>query len=306
MTVALVTGVAGQDGYYLSRDLLADGWTVHGVVRPGSAAPADVVAHEVDLAEPGSGARIVEAVRPDVVYNLAAVSSVARSWAEPDLTARINAGLPAELLPVAAGLGAAFVQASSAEMFGDATPPQDETTPIRPDNPYGASKARAHHLVGAYRAAGARASSCILFNHESPLRPPHFVSRKIAAAVARIARGSDETLALGRLDVRRDWGWAPDFARALRASADRPGDYVIATGEAHTVEDFARTAFEHAGVADWRSRIRIDPALLRPVDAPAQIGDASKARRELGWAPAVTFEQLVAALVDAALAADPE
>ncbi len=189
-------------------------------------------------------------------------------------------------------------------MFGDAAEsPQDESTPIRPTSPYAAAKADAHRLVGEYRSAGLAASSCILFNHESPLRPPSFVTRKITSAAARIARGSDEQLTLGRLDVRRDWGWAPDTVEALRASAGRPGDYVIATGAAHSVEDFARLAFEHAGVPGWRERVVADPALARPADASVQVGDATRARRELGWVPTVTFEQIVAAMVDADLAA---
>lgn len=303
MTTALITGVAGQDGRYLSRVLLEQGVEVHGTVRPGTSAPDGVIAHDVDLVADGAAADLVREVRPDQVFNLAALSSVARSWEEPLLTARINGELVAELLDALTDVpGATFVQASSAEIFGEpARAPQDESTPIRPINPYGAAKAYAHHLVGAYRAAGHPAASLILYNHESPLRPERFVTRKITAAAARMAKGSDETLHLGALDARRDWGWAPDFAEAMRLAAQQPDDYVIATGVAHSVDEFAAAAFARAGIHDWRGRVVIDDTLRRPVDAAEQVGDASKAAAVLGWRPTKSFEEIVAAMVDADL-----
>ena len=226
------------------------------------------------------------------------------------MTARLNGVLVADLLAVvrelhAAGHESRFIQASSAEIFG--TPdksPQNEFTAIRPTSPYGAAKAYAHGLVGAYRAAGVFASSVILYNHESPRRPETFVTRKITAAAARISLGLQDRLELGNLEARRDWGWAPDYVDALAraASADEPGDYVIATGVAHSVGDFMRAAFERAGVADWRSHVRISDSLLRTGDAPEQAGDASHARASLGWAPTRGFEDIVGAMVEADLA----
>jgi GDPmannose 4,6-dehydratase len=307
MTVALITGVSGQDGRYLARRLSSDGVEVHGVIAgPGSAEVEGVARyHQVDLSRPGIGA-IVTSVQPDLVFNLAAVSSVARSWREPMTTATVNGLAVAEMLAALADLGQdgrepRFVQASSAEIFGDATSaPQSEGTPVRPVSPYGAAKAYAHLLTGMYRASGLRASSCILYNHESPLRPDTFVTRKITRAAARIRFGSQQTLELGSLDTRRDWGWAPDYVDAMiRAAAhDQPGDYVIATGVDHSIEDFVRIAFERAGVDDWRGRVVISAEFARPTDPVRLVGDAAKARAELGWVSSVDFTELVHRMVD--------
>lgn len=310
MTVALITGVTGQDGSYLAELLLRDGYEVHGVTRdPGETVTPGVVAHPADLAAGGEIAALVGEVRPDVLYNLAAVSSVFASWQDPMATARINGLAVAEMLAalrdLGPGAGARFVQASSAEMFGAPEhSPQNESTAIRPTSPYGAAKAYAHGLVGAYRSAGLFASSVILYNHESPRRPETFVTRKITAAAARIARGSGERLELGNLAARRDWGWAPDYVEALHlaATAHDAGDFVVATGISHSVEDFARLAFEHAGVDDWRSHVDVSDALLRTGDAPEQAGDAARAREVLGWRPTKQFEDIVGAMVDADLA----
>ncbi|MDF1479174.1 GDP-mannose 4,6-dehydratase [Leifsonia sp. H3M29-4] len=308
MMRALVTGVTGQDGSYLAEALVSAGQEVHGVVRDiGETVTAGVQPHRVDFAEEGGLAAVVSEVRPDVIYNLAAVSSVFRSWEEPTVTARVNALAVAELLAAARSLGEGirFVQASSAEIFGSPeTAPQNESTPVRPTSPYGAAKAYAHGLVGVYRGAGMHASSVILYNHESPRRPETFVTRKITAAAARISRGLQDRLALGNLAARRDWGWAPDYVEALQlaAGADAPGDYVIATGVAHSVEDFVALAFARAGIADWRAYVDVDDTLLRAGDAPEQRGDAAKARRVLGWRPSHDFEQIVSAMVDADLA----
>ncbi len=306
MTLVLITGVTGQDGSYLAEALVAEGAEVHGTtVSADEVATPGVRLHPLDLAQPGIGALIRE-LRPDVIYNLAAISSVYGSWQQPDLTARVNALAVAEALNAVRELGASghdarFVQASSAEMFGiPSEVPQRETTPVRPTSPYGAAKAYAHALVGTYRGSGVWASSCILYNHESPRRPETFVTRKITAAAARISRGLQDRLELGNLAAQRDWGWAPDYVDALQraAAAEHPDDYVIATGVSHSVEDFVRSAFARVGIDDWRSRVAVSDELLRAGDAPQQLGDATRAREVLGWSPTVDFDTLVAAMVD--------
>jgi GDPmannose 4,6-dehydratase len=196
-----------------------------------------------------------------------------------------------------------FVQASSAEIFGNVGGVQDESTPLAPTSPYGAAKAYAHQLCGLYRSVGVYAVSMVLFNHESPRRPPTFVTRKITQTVALIAQGKASALVLGNLDARRDWGWAPDYVDAMvrAARASTADDYVVATGEAHSVRDFALAAFARVGITDGADRIRVDPALVRPGDPPVLVGDATRARTVLGWAPTVTFEELVGRMVDADL-----
>jgi GDPmannose 4,6-dehydratase len=198
-----------------------------------------------------------------------------------------------------------FVQASSAEIFGRTSRvPQDETTPVRPLTPYGAAKAYAHHLVGVYRARGLHASSCILYNHESPRRPQTFVTRKISVAAARIARGLQDELAMGNLDARRDWGWAPDYVGAMMSAARDPlgRDYVIATGISHSVRDFVAAAFRAAGISDWEKYVTLDPRFARPSDAPELVGDSTRAREMLGWSPTVTFDEVVTRMVEHDLA----
>lgn len=310
MSRVLITGVTGQDGSYLAESLTALGHEVHGT-RQGaeeSTVPG-VVGHQIDLGQPGIG-DLVRELRPDVVYNLAAISSVYGSWQQPDATARINGLVVADLLAAARELSSAghevrLVQASSAEIFGlPAEVPQTESTPVRPSSPYGAAKAYAHSLVGLYRSAGVWASSCILYNHESPRRPTTFVTRKITRAAALISTGQQDRLELGNLTARRDWGWAPDYVDALQraAAAERPDDYIIATGVSHSVEDFVAAAFSRVGIENWRDHVDVSDDLLRPGDAPMQLGDASHARRVLGWAPTVGFDGIVAAMVDADLA----
>jgi GDPmannose 4,6-dehydratase len=314
MTRVLVTGVTGQDGGYLAERLVGDGCEVHGLVHAGDAHVAEltartpaVVLHEGDLRDEASLARVVADAQPDEVYNLAGVSSVALSWQEPVLTADVTGlGVARLLAAVAAeqersGRAVAFVQASSAEVFGVADrSPQDELTPLRPTSPYGVAKVFGHQLCGVYRAQGLHAVSLILYNHESPRRPPSFVTRKITQTVARIAQGLESELVLGNVDARRDWGWAPDYVDAMvrAARADEADDFVVATGEAHSVEEFALAAFARAGV---EPRIRVDASLVRPGDPALLVGDASKARRVLGWEPTVGFEELVGRMVDADL-----
>ncbi len=313
MRTALITGITGQTGSYLCEQLVASGWAVHGMVRDADdleqslheRSPAAVL-HSGDLADDARLSGLVEKIAPDAIFNLGGLTSVAQSWEQPQLTARVTGLAVATLLDAAerlqrdAAKPVAFVQASSAELFGNAADvPQTESTRIAPLNPYGAAKAYAHHLVGVYRANGLHATSCILYNHESPRRPEQFVTRKITSGVARIAAGLDDTLTLGNLDARRDWGWAPDYAGALALAVDgEAGDYIIATGIVHTVRDFVAAAFAAAGIDDWERFVRQDPRFMRPQDAPALVGDATRARDILGWTPSVAFEQIVAAMVE--------
>ncbi len=319
MTSALITGITGQDGGYLAERLLAEGCQVHGLVHDADADVANLLIrcptaqlHLGNLDDDASLAAVVRASEPDEVYNLGGISSVAFSWERPVLTAEVTALGVARLLEHLwqtqdrSGKPVRFVQASSAEIFGDAPgAPQSELTPLRPTSPYGASKAFAHQLVGVYRGRGLHAVSAILYNHESPRRPPTFVTRKITRAAARIAQGVENELVLGNLDARRDWGWAPDYVDAMVRAArhPRPGDYVVATGSAHSVRDFVAAAFTRVGIPDWQAHVRVDPALIRPSDATLQLGDSTRARTELGWEPTVDFVELVGRMVDADLAA---
>jgi GDPmannose 4,6-dehydratase len=313
VTRALVTGVGGQDGSYLAERLLGDGLEVHALVlddeRRPPHCPPDVTLHVGDVADVEATRRLVLDLAPDEVYNLAAISSVAQSWQEPDLVARVNGMAPVGLLESARqlqdrGHDVRVVQASSAEIFGEpARTPQDEDTPVRPLNPYGAAKAYAHLAVGVARQRGLHASSMVLYNHESPRRPEKFVTRKITSTVAAIARGRADRLVMGNLDAKRDWGWAPDYVDAMvrAARADTPRDYVVATGESHSVGDFVAAAFAEAGIEDWQPLVHTDPAFVRPADATDLVGDSSLARTVLGWAPTVGFTEVVARMVAADL-----
>ena len=313
MTRSLVTGIGGQDGGYLAQRLLADGGEVHGLVRDGGRpvhVPAAVVLHRGDVTDAAAVRRLLLEVEPDEVYHLAAISSVARSWREPEVVRRVNADAAVELMASAyavmeaAGRPVRFVQASSAEVFGSpAVAPQDESTPLAPLNPYGEAKAAAHRAVADWRARGLPAVSVVLYNHESPRRPPAFVSRKITSTVAAIARGEADELVLGNLDSRRDWGWAPDHVDAMVRAARHAvaQDYVVATGESHAVREVVAAAFAHVGIDDWERHLRVDPALVRPTDAADLRGDSSRARRDLGWRPTRTMAEVVAAMVDADL-----
>ena len=309
MRRALITGVEGQDGYYLSKLLVDSGYEVHGFVREDDSHTVDnrITVHTVDLTDGNRLGELIRTIAPDEVYNLAAVSSVAASWNDPVETTMTNALAVSVILSAVSDVQrlrdapVRFVQASSAEIFGQANEaPQNEQTPIRPVSPYGASKAFAHQMVGIFRSRGIFASSCILYNHESPRRPTNFVTRKITQSVARISRGLQETLTLGNLDSRRDWGWAPDFASALHlaARAEHPDDFIIATGQSHSVQDFVSAAFLHVGIEDWRDLVRVSDEFSRPVDPTLQVGDARRAREVLGWEPSVSFDSLVGAMVD--------
>lgn len=314
MPVALITGISGQDGSYLAESLLADGYEVHGIVRNPTeenltalGSHPSLTLHAVDLLAPDALENVVAETSPHELYSLAAISSVAASWNDPVQTGAVNGQVVVRLLEAASdvqqrsGHPVHLVHASSAEIFGQAAEtPQVETTAIRPASPYGASKAYAHLSVGVYRGRGLHASNTILYNHESPRRPEAFVTRKITASVARISAGLQQGIELGNLDARRDWGWAPDYVAAMRlaAGAEEAGDFIVATGVSHTIGDFLDAAFARVGIVDWSGLVSINPAFVRPVDPAEQLGDASKARRELGWAPTVDFETLVARMVD--------
>ncbi len=311
---ALITGISGQDGGYLSELLRGRGVAVHGVDRAGGAGQPwleGVTLHALDLTDTAAVARLVHDVAPDEIYNLAAVSSVARSWEQPLETAQINGLAVAGLLEAAdelrrAGRDVRFVQASSAEIFGAAAhAPQDESTPIDPVNPYGAAKAYAHHLVAVYRRRGLHASAVVLYGHESVRRPATFVTRKITSTVAAIAAGRADRLVLGALDVRRDWGWAPEYVDAMirAGAADEPGEYVIATGQAHSIAEFVEAAFTYAGLTDYERYVSSDAAFQRPTDAALQVGNPAKAADVLGWRPTIVFPEVVHLMLEADLAA---
>jgi GDPmannose 4,6-dehydratase len=312
---ALITGVSGQDGSYLAELLHAKGYAVHGLVRSLAGPAADRVRGllpfvrlvQGDLQDLGSLLQAVGETTPDEVYNLGALSSVARSWSQPELTAEITGLGTLRLLEAIRLAGLAgrvrFYQASSSEMFGRAlTSPQDETTPFWPVHPYAMAKVFAHHTTVNFREVhGMFAVAGIVFNHESPRRGEEFVTRKICRGVARIALGLEERLVLGNLDARRDWGYAPEYVEAmwLMLQQDRPDDYVVATGVTHSVRDWAEEAFRVIGVEDWARHVDRDPDLLRPTDITELRGDASRAAVALGWAPRTGFRDLVRIMVEA-------
>jgi GDPmannose 4,6-dehydratase len=318
MTGALITGVAGQDGALLAAARRADGVRVMGTVRPG--APDDgfraaylggVEVHEVDLTDRTGMRALLVRERPDEIYNLAAISSVGASWAAPLQVAEVNGVAVLSLLQTlvdlerADGYRPALCQASSGEMFGPPTRlPLDEACPLAPENPYAVAKAFAHHSAITYRKAyGVRVSNVVLFNHESPLRPTSFVTRKITAGAAAIAAGRADSLELGRLDIERDWGAAVDYVAGMRLAlaAPEPADYVLATGRPTALGEFVSLAFAAAGIDDWQACVRSNPAFFRPTDVPRMYGDPTKAETELGWRRTMDLPQLAAAMVAADL-----
>jgi GDPmannose 4,6-dehydratase len=307
---AFITGVSGQDGYYLAQHLVSAGWQVHGMTRSGDAPkhlPKPVTVHIGDLANPARLGALIEEVQPDTIFNLGGTSSVAASWRQPYETSISTGAASIALLEAAwqlqeqSGRDVRFLQASSAEIFGNATQiPQDELTPVRPITPYGSAKAFAHHAVGTYRARGLFASSAILYNHESLRRPPSFVTRRITLGVAAIALGLKDRLSLGNLESIRDFGWAPDYVDALAriAAADQADDFVVATGVSHSVREFAECAFAAAGISDGLERVDLDSRFRRPVDAAEMRGDSSKIAAKLGWTATTTFKRIVQSMVE--------
>jgi GDPmannose 4,6-dehydratase len=303
---AIITGITGQDGSYLAELLLERGYEVYGVIRRLSAPNVWRIEHLIDritlrpadLLDQLSLIRLFADVRPHEVYNLAAMSFVPASWDQPMLTGEFNAQGVTRVLEAIRHVDPSIklYQASSSEMFGKVREvPQTELTPFYPRSPYGVSKVYGHYITVNYRESyGLFACSGILFNHESPRRGLEFVTRKVTDGVARIKLGLADALSLGNLDAQRDWGFAGDYVRAmwLMLQQDRPDDYVIATGKSHAVRELVELAFGHVGL-DGQKYVRLDPALIRPAEVDQLVGDATKARKQLGWAPTVDFRDLV-------------
>jgi len=318
LKTALITGIAGQDGLHLAELLLSKDYRVHGMLRragkqntrhlretPSACQLLErTELHEGDLLDQTTIADILEKVQPDEIYNLASMSFVPASWQQPVLTAECSAVGVTRLLDAMRLVcpQARFYQASSSEMFGNVRAmPQNEDTPFHPRSPYGAAKVYGHHITGNYRAQyGLYAASGILFNHEGPRRGLEFVTRKITHTVARIKLGLASELRLGNLDARRDWGYAGDYVRAmwLMLQQDHADDFVIGTGETHSVGEFVTCAFEHVGL-DWKPYVVVDPRLCRPAETVLLVADNTKARRVLDWQPEKTFPELVTMMVEA-------
>jgi len=322
MRRALITGITGQDGSYLAELLLSKGYEVHGIIRRASTfntqridhiyqdsnqPSAKFHLHHGDLSSTEWIMNLIYSYAPDELYHLAAQSHVRVSFDMPEYTGDIT-GLGTMRLLEAIRRGGSktrFYQASSSEMFGAAPPPQSETTVLQPRSPYAAAKVYAHWMARIYREGyGVYASNGILFNHESPRRGETFVTRKITRAVAAILAGKQDALVLGNLDARRDWGYAPEYVEAIwqMLQQEKPDDYVIGTGEAHTVREFLEEAFTYAGL-DWRKHLKISERYKRPLEVDCLIADPRKAREQLGWVPKVGFRDLVAIMVDADLEA---
>jgi GDPmannose 4,6-dehydratase len=313
---ALITGITGQDGSYLAEFLLEKGYQVFGMVRRSSSESFERIAHlrsridirEGDLLDQLSLITLLRDIQPHEVYNLAAMSFVPTSWEQPILTGEVTALGATRLLEAirAVDRGVKFYQASSSEMFGKVREtPQSELTPFHPRSPYGVAKTYAHYITVNYRESyGIFACSGILFNHESPRRGKQFVTRKVTDAVARIRAGTAKEVRLGNLDAKRDWGFAGDYVQAMWMMLQQPkaDDYVVASGETHSVRELCEIAFAHAGLS-WEKSVVIDPAFVRPAEVDLLIGDARKARTALGWAPKHSFRNLVEMMVDADIAA---
>jgi GDPmannose 4,6-dehydratase len=319
---ALVTGISGQDGSYLAELLLDKGYEVHGIVRRSSSFNTDRIdhlyhdphetgvrlfTHYGDLSDPVAITKLLYELQPEEIYHLGAQSHVRVSFDIPEYTFDITGAGTLRLLEAIreSGVTTRFYQASSSEMYGSAEPPQSEATPFHPRSPYAVAKVAAYWAAVNYREAyGMFTSNGILFNHESERRGETFVTRKITRAVARIKHGLQDKLYLGNLDAQRDWGYAPDYVEAMwkMLQVDDPDDFVVATGETHSVREFLERAFRHAGL-DWEPHVEVDPRYFRPAEVDALLGDATKARETLGWTPRVGFEELVRIMVDADLAA---
>ncbi|WP_181136478.1 GDP-mannose 4,6-dehydratase [Rathayibacter sp. AY1E6] len=320
MPRALITGITGQDGLYLAELLLSKGYEVFGLVRGQNNPKYELVRRTVpevtlltgDLTDVSSLVRVLAAAQPDEVYNLGAISFVAYSWENASLTTDVTGKgvlniLEATRLYAGSDMSRVkFYQASSSEMFGKVQQvPQSEETLLWPRSPYGVAKVFGHYMTINYRESyGMHASSGILFNHESPRRGPEFVTRKISLAVARIKLGLQETLELGNLDAKRDWGFAGDYVDAMWRMLQQPegDDYVVATGETHQIREYLDIAFNHVGIEDWTPYVTQNPAFMRPAEVDLLIGDPAKARDVLGWEPKVSFPELVAMMVENDLA----
>jgi GDPmannose 4,6-dehydratase len=315
---AVISGVTGQDGSYLAELLLAKGYEVHGMIRRSSSFNTERLdpiyrdphesgvrffMHYADLSDSGSLVNLIRELEPDEIYHLGAQSHVQVSFQIPEYTSDTTGMGTVRILEAirSSGVETRFYNAASSEMFGSAPPPQSESTPFHPRSPYGVAKVFSHWMTVNYREArGMHASSGILFNHESPRRGETFVTRKITRAVARIKAGMQEKLYLGNLDAKRDWGYAPEYVEAmwLMLQQDAPDDYVIATGDTHTVKEFCELSFGRVGL-DWEKYVEVDPNYYRPSEVDHLRGDATKAEKQLGWKATTKFEDLVALMVDA-------
>lgn len=320
MKRALITGITGQDGSYLAELLLSKGYEVHGIIRRASTFNTERIDHLYqdphepgthlflhygDLSDGGMLTNLLYSIRPDEVYHLGAQSHVRVSFEMPEYTGNVTGLGTTRLLEAIrrSGIKTRFYQASSSEMFGDAPAPQNEQMPFRPRSPYAAAKVYAYWLVNNYRKGyGLFACNGILFNHESPRRGETFVTRKITRAAARIKLGLQDKLYLGNLEARRDWGYAPEYVEAMwrMLQQDQPDDYVIATGESHSVREFLDEAFGHWDL-EWQRYVEIDPQYFRPTEVDLLVGDACKAKKELGWEPKVPFKELVRIMMQADL-----
>lgn len=314
MRTALVTGITGQDGQYLAEVLHSEGYKIYGLMKGQRNPRAELISSqfpyvelvEGDLQDLSSLIAVLEYTQPDEVYNLGAISFVALSFKQAELTANITGLGVLRLLEAIRLVGGQnnpirFYQASSSEMFGKVREtPQTELTPLHPRSPYGSAKVFGHHTTVNYRESyGLYTCSGILFNHESPRRGIEFVTRKVTNAVARISLGLQDHVSLGNLEAKRDWGFAGDYVKAmyLMLQQDEPDDFVVATGETHAVSEFVELAFEAAGIDDWERYVKIDERFFRPAEVDLLVGDASKAKEQLGWEPQVSFRDLVTMMV---------
>jgi len=316
---ALITGIAGQDGSYLAEFLLSKGYEVHGIVRWDSIFTTQRIdhlyqdyhvkgvrlfTHYGDMTDTGSLEKWINEIKPDEVYHLAAQSHVKVSFEMPEFTTNTDALGTLRILEAIknSNLPIRFYMAASSEQFGSSPPPQNENTPFNPRSPYACAKVFSYYITRVYREAyGIFACNGIFYNHESPRRGPTFVTKKITRAVARIKAGLDKKLYLGNLEAKRDWGFAPEYVEVMWKilQQEKPDDFVIATGEAHSVREFLTEAFQYAGLGDWEPYVEIDPRYFRPAEVEVLIGDATKAKEKLGWQPKIKFKDLVKIMVDA-------
>jgi len=316
---ALITGIAGQDGSYLTELLLSKGYEVHGIIRWDSIFTTEKIDHLYkdphingvrlflhygDMTDTGNLERLINQIKPDEIYHLAAMSHVRVSFDMPEYTVNTDALGTLRVLEAIknSGLPVKFYMAASSEMFGASPPPQNENTTFHPRSPYACAKVFSYHITRFYREAyGIFATNGILFNHESPRRGPTFVTKKITRAIARIKGGLDKKIYLGNLDAKRDWGFAPEYIEAMwvMIQQPKPDDFVLATGEAHSVREFLEEAFKYAGLGDWQQYVEIDPCYFRPAEVEVLVGNPVKAREKLGWQPKIKFEELVKIMIDA-------
>jgi len=315
---ALITGIAGQDGSYLTELLLSKGYEVHGIIRWDSIFTTERIDHLYkdihingvklflhygDMTDSGNLEKLINQIKPDEIYHLAAMSHVRVSFDMPEYTANTDGLGTLRVLEAIknSGLPIKFYMAASSEMFGNSPAPQNENTPFYPKSPYACAKVFSYHVTKLYREAyGIFASNGILYNHESPRRGPTFVTKKITRAIAKIKAGKEKKIYLGNLDAKRDWGFAPEYMEVMWniLQQENPDDFVIATGETHSVKEFLEEAFQYVGLGDWKSYVEFDPRYLRPAEVEVLMGDARKAKEKLGWEPRIKFKDLVRIMID--------